>query len=467
MKNLTNAISSTTARDLALNNFGNMKHYDSRIVRRTILVAENLFKSTEKRFSCMFDSSAERKGAYRLIENKNLEYEDLIKSITSHSFERLKESKPKRIIVPQDTTNYSRNPFEQVEGLETLGNEYSAGLLIHSALWLSEQGVPEGLLSAEIYKHNIEKKTVGKKKKKKDYRKIPIEEKENFRWLKVVDLVSNSLPADVQAIYVADREGDFYEYLQDLIERKASFVTRCKHQNRIVLSQDNQPSRVSAEIANSPVQAYVAIDIPIGRNKFEKVKIAVKWHKIRFQPQKAGRINYSGREPFDIGCVSLEGVRSNGKKIDWVLYTDLPLKNLYDAMEVIRIYKLRWRIEEFHLVLKSGIGIEKVKLRDAENIKRFISLCIPMAIHITRLRYLAKYSPKLDISEVLGPKEIKALKKMIRKRRGIKQRIISIKECVEYIAFIGGWMGRKGDGPPGVRTLWRGLRDVKLLAEFC
>jgi len=55
---------------------------------------------------------------------------------------------------------------------------------------------------------------------------------------------------------------------------------------------------------------------------------------------------------------------------------------------------------------------------------------------------------------------------MLRVDRGIRIRKMSIKECVEYIAFIGGWMGRKGDGPPGVRTIWRGLKDVELLAKF-
>ena len=192
----------------------------------------------------------------------------------------------------------------------------------------------------------------------------------------------------------------------------------------------------------------------------------IKWLRLTLQPQKAGRVNYAAREPFSLGCINVSGEMKNGKGMNWTLYTDLPIESLKDAMEVIRIYKVRWRIEEFHLALKSGMGIEKIKLQYAENIKRFIALCIPMAIQILKRRYLAETIPEVSATEVLGANEMKALKKMIKKNRGIQTRRISVKQCVEYIAFIGGWMGRKGDGPPGVRTIWRGLKDVEFLAKF-
>ena len=465
MNNIQNVNSQTSARNLALRNFNNLKHYDFRIVRRVISTATSMYQSIEVRFSKIFNNPAEKKAAYRLIENNNLESQALLGSITESSFSRMREKDLTRIIVPQDTTDYTRKPFEKVEGLETLGNKYSIGLLLHSALWVSYDGIPEGLISAEMYKHKLHKKTGIKSKDKNIHRNIPVEEKESYRWLKVVDNVNKQLPSGVKAIFTADREGDFYEYLQRLYETKSSHVTRHCH-NRNVIGPNGKIGKVRDFISDAPVQACQNMQIPTKRNKFENVRMTVKWLQITLLPQKNGRKNYVDREPFSLGCVNISGKLKNGTEINWTLYTDLPLKSSKDALEIVRIYKVRWRIEEFHLILKSGMGIEKIKLQYAENIKRFIALCIPRAVQILKLRYLAEMSPKTSATEILGANEIKALKQMLKKYRGIKQRKINVKECVEYIAFIGGWMGRKGDGPPGVRTIWRGLKDVAFLAEF-
>jgi len=290
-----------------------------------------MYQSTEVRFSKIFRTPAERKVAYRLIENNNLEPQNLLDSISDNSFSRMQDNGETIAIFPQDTTNYIRNPFEAVEGLETLGNKYSKGLLLHSALWVDYNGVPQGLVSAEIYKHKLRKKTGKKSRDKNICRNIPIEEKESYRWLKVVKNVTRQLPAGVKAIFVADRESDFYEYLQLLIEKEASFVTRCKH-NRNVIGPNGKLGKVQDFISDAPIQGYPKILVPIGRGKYENVQMKIKWLKLTLQPQKAGRVNYAAREPFTLGCVNLSGTMKDGREINWTLYTDLPLEYSKDAL---------------------------------------------------------------------------------------------------------------------------------------
>ena len=39
----------------------------------------------------------------------------------------------------------------------------------------------------------------------------------------------------------------------------------------------------------------------------------------------------------------------------------------------------------------------------------------------------------------------------------------TLEQVVQWLGRLGGHLGRKGDGMPGVRTLWRGWRDLQLL----
>ena len=68
------------------------------------------------------------------------------------------------------------------------------------------------------------------------------------------------------------------------------------------------------------------------------------------------------------------GAPKNRKKIDWKLITDLPVQSRKDAIEKLEWYALRWKIEVFHKILKSGCKAEEAKLRTAERLANLISV---------------------------------------------------------------------------------------------
>jgi hypothetical protein len=71
------------------------------------------------------------------------------------------------------------------------------------------------------------------------------------------------------------------------------------------------------------------------------------------------------------------GTPKNRKKIDWRLITDLPVHSRKDAVEKLEWYALRWKIEVFHKILKSGCRAEESKLRTAQRLTNLLSVfCI-------------------------------------------------------------------------------------------
>jgi hypothetical protein len=62
-----------------------------------------------------------------------------------------------------------------------------------------------------------------------------------------------------------------------------------------------------------------------------------------------------------------EATKPKGRdKIDWKLITNLPVRSRKDALEKLSWYSMRWKIETFHKILKSGCRAEASKLRTAE-----------------------------------------------------------------------------------------------------
>jgi len=153
--------------------------------------------------------------------------------------------------------------------------------------------------------------------------------------------------------------------------------------------------------------------------------------------------------------------------LHWLVWTAEPVLNLKQALRVIDIYKKRWKIEEVHLALKSGCRIEAVRFETAQRIAKAIALYSPVAVRIVRLRDLARLEPEEPCTQVLREDEWRALWTYIHKKPPVaKQHPPTLKQAVLWIGRIGGHLGRKGDGMPGVRTLWRGWRDLALLAAL-
>ena len=150
------------------------------------------------------------------------------------------------------------------------------------------------------------------------------------------------------------------------------------------------------------------------------------------------------------------------QRIHWLLWTREPASSESEALEVVRRYTCRWPIEEVHLVLKSGCRVEGLRLESWSGLEKAVAVESAVAARIVSLRDRAREAPEAAALELLSEDEVGAL--ACHFGEGMKPSELTIGQAVLWIGRLGGHLNRKRDGMPGVRTLWRGLHDLTLLA---
>ena len=177
---------------------------------------------------------------------------------------------------------------------------------------------------------------------------------------------------------------------------------------------------------------------------------------------------YPNRHPIKWTLVEAKEVDTPAgiEPLHWLLWTTEPAETLAEVLEIVRLYKLRWVIEDYHLTLKSGCQIERMQLETADRLIKGILMYSAAALRIVALRDLARQSPNAPCTVLLSTEQWQVLYARIQgKAPKASTAIPTIREAVRWIGRLGGHLGRKGDGMPGVRVLWRGWRDLTILVE--
>ncbi len=126
--------------------------------------------------------------------------------------------------------------------------------------------------------------------------------------------------------------------------------------------------------------------------------------------------------------------------------------------EFIDWYRARWEINLFFHVLKNVCRVEALQLSSLECLERALALFMVVAWLIARLMRLGRTCPELDAELLFDRSEWQAAFLLNKKR--LPKKPPHLNEVVRLIARLGGFLGRKADGEPGVKTLWQGLQRV-------
>ena len=71
--------------------------------------------------------------------------------------------------------------------------------------------------------------------------------------------------------------------------------------------------------------------------------------------------------------------------------------------------------------------------------------------------------PDLEAGLVFEPDEWRAA--FILNKKPVPKKMPTLNEVIRRIAQRGGFLGRKGDGVPGAKTLWLGMRDLAVFVQ--
>ena len=147
--------------------------------------------------------------------------------------------------------------------------------------------------------------------------------------------------------------------------------------------------------------------------------------------------------------------------LEWILGTDRGVESGEDLLQVKGWYEWRWRtLEEYHKVQKTGCRIEGVRFETRERLQVAIALLSVVAVRMLQLRWQAESAPDAAVEGIASAEEVAALQ-AVRPGRAI----VTVRQFVDGVAGLGGFLGRKCDGRPGWQALWRGyqrLADILL-----
>jgi hypothetical protein len=396
------------------------------------------------------------KAAYRFFSSKSFSTKAIYRGMTTETVQRI-PSKTTLLSI-QDTTLLDFRTHPATTGLGYLSKKDSHGMLLHTAFAVSEAGLPLGVLDARMWTRNG-----AQYGKRANRRAKGTAEKESSRWLETEAAVEAHVPSDVSLVSISDRESDIYDYIAR--PRRAGhdlLIRLC--QNRRMADRDEH--RLLFEHLDSlPVQHQCTITVTDHTTgKSRQASMTYRWDTVTLVPPRNGVA--SERHPVTVTVILVREVDApeNVTPIEWKLLTTLAVNTIEDVLRIVRWYSYRWLIERYFYALKSGCAIEKLQLETAERLERAIVTYMIVAWRLMYMTYKARIDPDASAEEILAPHEWEALYCTIHKTQTPPAQTPTMREAVRMIAQLGGFLGRKRDGEPGMKVTWRGFRRLMDIA---
>jgi hypothetical protein len=379
---------------------------------------------------------------YRFLENDAVEWRDIMAPHWAQTQQRMGEHPV--ILCLQDTTELNFNG-QQIEGLGPLSYEVQRGMYVHPTYAVTPERLPLGVIDAWMWA-----------REKVNAAGVRPGIKESRRWIEGYGRIAEmaaEMPA-TRLVYVADREADMIELMAYAQEcgTPADWLVRAKTDRAL---PDGEK-----------LWAHTLDGAPVGEISFViGARDKQKGRKVR-QQLWARRVELPARRGVKIAATCLIAREIDApagvEPIEWRLLTNRTATTVDEVIELIDWYRARWEIEMFFHVLKNACKVEAMQLSHIDNLERALALFMVVAWRVAYLMRLGRICPDLDASLFFDPDEIRGAYLLTKERR--PERPPTLNEVVRLIARVGGFLGRKGDGDPGVKTIWQGIQDVRVAA---
>ena len=449
---------------------------DVRLGKRFETIVEKLATGIGRSLPFACQDWANTKAAYRFLDNPRISEAEILEGHFQATYERFTAS-PGTILVLHDTTEFTfrRKHTEAIGKLhKTVAGQKRpgrprlhtvGGLLMHSSLVVTTEGLPLGLASVKFWTRKKFKGTNALKRKINATR-VPIEKKESVRWIDSLKQSADRLGDPNRCIHIGDRESDIYELFCASEKANTHFLVRtCVNR----LAGDGTHT-VYDEMSSERVKAVYRIRVVNNKGVSSQATLEIRYRRILVNPPLGKHKRYPTLS-LTVIYAQERGKAKDRDPIDWKLVTDLPVTNRYEAIEKLHWYSMRWKIETFHKVMKSGCKAEESKLRTAERLTNLMAIFCIIAWRVFWLCMINRISPDSTAKTVFTETEMRLLDHLISVKNKSQKK--TIKKYLTLLAKLGGYLDRSHDPPPGNMVVWRGFRrltDIHLgfsLATIC
>jgi hypothetical protein len=445
--------------------FGNCHFPDARLGRRFQKLVRQLESRLGQSIPLACQDWNNTKAAYRFLANGRVGEQAILSGHFQATRDRV-AAMDGPILILHDTTEFVYYG-ESAQSLGILNKGFKGraesyairGVLMHSSLAVTTEGLPLGLTAIKFWSRSKFKGTNALKRSVNPTR-VPIEEKESIRWLENLKQSTELLGDAQRCVHIGDRESDIYELFCTAEQSGTKFLVRtCV--DRLAGDGDHT---ISAAMKNAKVKATCRIPIRDAKGVVSDATVDIRYQQLQVQPPIGKQKRYPSLTLTVI--YAQERTKPQGReKIDWKLITNLSIRSRKDALEKLTWYAMRWKIETFHKILKSGCKAEASKLRTAERIVNLIAVFCILSWRIFWMTMVNRVAPMISPTIALTAVEMRVLDLLIHDRTAGKRTRATLTSYLTKIARLGGYLARAKDPPPGNAVMWRGvsrLTDIEL-----
>jgi hypothetical protein len=405
---------------------------------------------------------ANTKAAYRFFSNERVNEEAILSGHFQATRDRFANTAG-HVLVLHDTTEFTykrekshlvgfTRKFSNRKDKDRRPQSYTVcGILMHSSLIVTTDGLPLGLAAIKFWTRK-KFKGCNALKKKINPTRVPIEKKESIRWLENTKQSTNLLGDPARCVHICDREGDIFELFCEAQKIGTHFLIRtCV--DRLAGDGDHT---IADEMDELRIKGLHRIEVRDKKGNVSEATLEIKYRRILVLPPIGKQKRYPSLT-LTIIHAQERGDPEGREKIDWKLITDLPIQSCKDVIEKLDWYAVRWKIETFHKILKSGCRAEESKLRTAERLVNLISVFCILSWRVFWITMINRTAPNAPPEVALTKLEIELLDGAVKDKDQKSPRIKTLSHYLTKIAQLGGYLARANDLPPGNMVIWRGL----------
>jgi hypothetical protein len=455
----------------ATNEFGSAKLGDVRRTMRLVALAAEAAATPSGTVSGACRTSASREGAFRFVENEAVCPREVIEAMARAAAHRCDE---KLAIVPVDATSLLITDETGRKGLGAVGSWKSGARGVHvmSALAVTSDGSPLGVCAQSYWVREARSKRPEKGPS------TDVENRETRFWLRALEQTTEMFASeapDCVPWFQLDRGADCGPVLAHAKDNGLLLTVRATHDRCV----ESPHKKLLAAVESTKVVMTYSLPVT-AKSRVRKRKRIGKRRVLHWVTRRQARVakltlRYAtvtlkvGRRTLEFNAVLVrEKNRPKDDRIEWLLLTTRPVRTRKDALEIVRAYSYRWRIEEFHRTWKRGLcRVEDMQLRSRDAIVKWATILAAVAARALRLTYLARKEPDLLAKTEFTNHELKAIV-LMREPKGVTARSIAkltLSQVIRWVADLGGYTG-PWNGPPGPTVVARGLRDVLVGAKI-
>lgn len=400
----------------------------------------------------------------RYLDSDAVTFEGVIVDAATRT---LAAARGRPVLAIQDTTeiNFSGRSARRT-GLGATNDAAAPGFFCHPTLLVDiEHEAVLGIARADIWTRADD----GARAKPHRHKRA-LTEKESRRWIDATMAATAIAAVASRVVVAADREGDMYAHFA-CRPQTIDMIIRARH-DRTTAQEASLFSL--AEAKSSPVQLKDVVEIRVPpRGPGDKGRIvyaSVAAGAVEIVRPKNARDDMRAATPktLTLGYIEVRELEppAGVGPVHWRLFTTLPIATRADICEVVRLYRLRWRIEQLFRALKSdGLDLEATQVTQAVRLFKLAALGLVAAARTMQLVDARDGSPR-PATDVLDAAEFPAVAAVSKSLEGAtaRQKNPHAAGSLAWIAWVaarlGGWTGYyKPPGPKVMAAGWRRLTE--------